>query len=94
VVAPKFNAWHQAFWDNLAATVQLHNIKKVIAIDHRDCGASRIAYGNASTASPEVETKTHRMVFAQLRQQMAKRQPKLGIETGLVALDGKMEMLS
>ena len=94
VVAPKFNAWHQAFWDNLAATIQLHNIKKVIAINHRDCGASRIAYGNASTASPEVETKTHRMVFAQLRQQMARRQPKLGIETGLVALDGKMEMLS
>jgi hypothetical protein len=34
------------------------------------------------------------MVFAQFRQQMAKRQPKLGIETGLIALDGKMEMLS
>lgn len=94
VVAPKFKAWHQAFWDNLAATIQLHSIKKVIAIDHRDCGASRIAYGNSSTASPEVETRTHRMVFAQFRQQMAKRQPKLGIETGLIALDGKMEMLS
>lgn len=94
VVAPKFKAWHQAFWDNLAATIQLHSIKKVIAIDHRDCGASRIAYGNSSTASPEVETRTHRMVFAQFRQQMAKRQPKLGIETGLIALDGKLEMLS
>ena len=94
VVAPKFKSWHQVFWDNLAATVELHNIKKVIAINHRDCGASRIAYGNSSAASPEVETRTHRMVFAQFRQQMAKRQPKLGIETGLIALDGKLEMLS
>src|SRR4029077_2749440 len=34
VVAPKFADWHKAFWDNLAATIQLHNIKKVIVIDH------------------------------------------------------------
>ncbi len=94
VVAPKFTAWHQAFWDNLAATVQLHKIKKVIVVDHRDCGACRIAYGDASTATPDVETKTHRKVFAQFRRQLAKRQPKLGVETGLIALDGSMEMLS
>lgn len=94
VVAPKFQAWHQAFWDNLAATIQLHKIKKVIAINHRDCGACRIAYGDSTTATLDVETKTHRKVFAEFRRQMAKRQPKLGIETGLIALDGSMEMLS
>src|SRR5262249_11152204 len=27
VVAPAFKDWHKAFWDNLAATIQLHNIK-------------------------------------------------------------------
>jgi carbonic anhydrase len=94
VVAPKFNTWHQAFWDNLGATIQLHKIKKVIVVDHRDCGACRIAYGDASTASPQVETETHRKVLAQFRQQAAKRQPKLAVETGLMSLDGKMEMLS
>ena len=41
VVAPEFKEWHQAFWDNLGASIQLHHIKKVIAIDHRDCGAAR-----------------------------------------------------
>jgi hypothetical protein len=35
VVAPAFQDWHKAFWDNLATTIQLHRIKKVIAIDHR-----------------------------------------------------------
>jgi len=45
VVAPAFKAWHKTFWDNLAASIQLHNIPKVIAIDHRDCGAAKIAYG-------------------------------------------------
>jgi carbonic anhydrase len=93
VVAPKFNAWHRTFWDNLAATVELHKIKKVIAIDHRDCGACRIAYGDKSTSTPDIETEQHRKVLAQFRREAAKHQPKLAVETGLMALDGKLEML-
>jgi carbonic anhydrase len=94
VVAPKFNAWHKTYWDNLGATVQLHSIKKVIAIDHRDCGACRIAYGDKSTSTPQIENEQHRKVFAQFRREMAKHQPKLAVETGLMALDGQLEMLT
>jgi carbonic anhydrase len=72
----------------------LHRIKKVIAIDHRDCGAAKIAYGEAKVASPQVETETHRVALAQFRKQVAERHPQLGVETGLMALDGKMEMFS
>src|SRR5262249_973988 len=42
VVAPAFKDWHKAFWDNLGASIQLHQIPKVIAINHRDCGAAKI----------------------------------------------------
>jgi hypothetical protein len=94
VVAPKFADWHKAFWDNLAATIQLHNIKRVIAIDHRDCGAVKIAYGDASIATPDKENETHRKVLAEFRKEVAKRQPKLAVETGLMALDGSMMMFS
>ena len=94
VVAPKFNAWHRTFWDNLAATIELHKIKKIVAIDHRDCGACRIAYGDRSTSTPEIETAQHRKVFAQFRREAAKHQPKLAVETGLMSLDGKMEIMS
>jgi carbonic anhydrase len=94
VVAPKFADWHKAFWDNLAATVQLHNIKRVIVIDHRDCGAVKIAYGDASIATPDKENETHRKVLAEFRKEVAKRQPKLAVETGLMALDGSMMMFS
>ena len=31
---------HQTFWENLEISVQLHNIKKVIVINHRDCGGA------------------------------------------------------
>jgi hypothetical protein len=92
VVAPKFEAWRPAFWDNLATTAQLHHIERLIAIDHRDCGAAQIAYGAASIADPQTETETHRKVFDEFRKEVSRREPKLTIETGLMALDGSIQM--
>jgi carbonic anhydrase len=94
VVAPAFKDWHKAFWDNLAASIELHRISKVVALDHRDCGAAKIAYGVEKVANPQVETETHRAALMEFRRQMGERQPKLGVETGLMALDGKVEMFS
>jgi len=71
----------------------LHHITKLIAIDHRDCGAARIAYGAASIANPQIETETHRKALAEFRKEVAARQPTLTVETGLMALDGSLQML-
>ncbi|MGH7047442.1 MAG: hypothetical protein ACREE2_13760 [Stellaceae bacterium] len=92
VVAPKFAAWRPAFWDNLATSVELHHLKSIIAIDHRDCGAARIAYGADSIANPQIETKTHREVLAEFRAAVAQHHPQLTVETGLMALDGSIQM--
>jgi carbonic anhydrase len=94
VVAPTFESWEPAFWGNLAATVELHHIRRVIAIDHRNCGAARIAYGEAAVATPDAETATHRRAMAVFRQEVAKRHPKLEVETLLMALDGKTEVMT
>jgi carbonic anhydrase len=93
-VAPKFAGWHKTFWDNLAASIELHNIKSVIAIDHRDCGAARIAYGADSIATPEKETATHRAALAEFRKEVAEHHPNLGCETLLMALDGSVVTFS
>ena len=94
VVAPAFKAWHKAFWDNLAASIELHRISAVIAIDHRDCGAAKIAYGAAKVASPEIEAHTHRVALMQFRNELSRRHPKLTAELGLMDLSGKVEMFS
>lgn len=94
VVAPAFKEWHRTFWENLGASVQLHAIQKVVVINHRDCGAAKIAYGAEKVATPEIETQTHRMALQQFRDQLRERHPKLGVETGLMALDGKLERFS
>lgn len=94
VVAPSFKDWQKAFWDNLAVSVDLHKIKKIIAIDHRDCGAAKIAYGEAKVATPDLETATHKAAMAEFREEVKKRQPKLVAETGLMALDGSLMMFT
>jgi carbonic anhydrase len=91
--AQKFKAWRPAFWDNLAMSVELHKINRVIVIDHRDCGAVKLACRAESIATPEIETATYRKILREFREALAKRHPHLGAETGLMALDGTFEAL-
>ena len=91
VVAPAFKDWQKTFWDNLAATIQLHNIKRVIAINHRDCGAAKIAYGADAVTNEATETMTHRRTLAMFRKEVSERQPKLIVETGLMSLNGRID---
>jgi carbonic anhydrase len=94
VVAEPFKDWRKAFWDNLATSIQLHQIKRVIAIDHRDCGAAKIAYGAEKVADRKIETETHRTAMAEFRKQVGERHPELKVETGLMAINGTMEMFT
>ena len=88
VVAPRFQSWHQTFWDNLASSIQLHSITAVIALNHRDCGAVKIAYGANAIATPERETALHREMLSKFRREAVRRHPTMRIETLLMALDG------
>jgi carbonic anhydrase len=94
VVAEPFKDWHKAFWDNLETSIQLHHIKRVIAIDHRDCGAAKIAYGADKVSNPKSETEIHRTAMAEFRKQVGERHPALKVETGLMAINGRIEMFA
>ena len=91
VVAPRFKEWHQAFWDNLGISMELHGIAKVIVINHLECGAAVAAYG--PIASKDAERKLHRAVFAEFREQLAKRHPQLDVETILMDTEGECEVV-
>jgi carbonic anhydrase len=91
VVAPAFKDWHKTFWDNLGASVQLHSIKRVIVVNHRDCGAARIAYGEDRVKTRAAETETHRNALLDFRKQCNERHPNLAVELGLMGLDRKLE---
>jgi len=93
VMSPKFATWHTAFWDNLAVSLQLHNIKRVIGLTHRDCGAAKLALGAAAVATPDAETRSHAEILVLFRKDVEKRHPKLGVVTGITALDGGVMLI-
>jgi hypothetical protein len=94
VVSPKFADWQKTFWDNLAITVQLHDIKRVIGLTHRDCGAAVVAYGDRIKTDKAFETEKHSEALRAFRAAVGQRQPKLAVDTGIMALDGTVEIVT
>ena len=90
VTAPKFRKWHKTFWDNFETSVKLHKIKKLIVINHRDCGAAKIVNGKKKFDSFN-ETKIHKNSFTKIRNKFKNKYPNLKIETNLASLNKKVE---
>jgi len=42
VLNDQFKNWGKTFWDHLKVSIDLHHIKRVILMDHRDCGAYKV----------------------------------------------------
>ena len=90
VTAKKFKKWHAVFWDNFDTSVKLHNIKKLIVINHRDCAAARIV--NKKKDFTQVnEMKVHVNSFKKIKKIFRKKYPKLSIELKLISLNSKVE---
>ena len=90
VTAPKFRKWHKTFWDNLETSIKLHKIKKLIVINHRDCGAAKIIYGKKKIDYSN-ETKIHKNSFIKIKNSFKNKYPNLKIETILAGLNKKVE---
>ena len=92
VTASKFKKWHKVFWENLETSIRLHNIKKLIVINHRDCGAAKILNGK-KFINQISEAQTHKISFIKIKNQFKKKYPKLKIETVLLSLNKKVEKI-
>ena len=90
VTAPKFRKWHKTFWDNLETSIKLHKIKKLIVINHRDCGAAKIINGKKIFDNFN-ETKIHENSFTKIKNRFKNKYPNLKIETILANLNNKVE---
>ena len=93
VVDPAFESWRAVFWQHLDIAIELHGIHQVVVVDHRDCGAYRLALGPEAVATPEIEIEAHRSTLQVFAAEVAERHPNLEIGTYLMALDGSAEAL-
>ena len=89
VTHDKFKKWHKTFYDNLATSIQLHKIEKLIVINHIDCGAAQIA-NEKKEFSLFNEKKIHKVSFSKIKKQIKKKFPKLKVELNLISLDSKI----
>ena len=90
VTAAKFKKWHKTFWDNIDASIRLHNIKKLIVINHHDCGAAKIVNGNKEFSIMN-EKKIHKESFKKIKKKFKNKYPKLSIELIIISLNKKID---
>ncbi len=86
----KFKKWHKTFYDNLGTSIQLHKIEKLIVINHKDCGAAKIANQKKEFNTYD-ELKIHLESFIKIKKTIKKKFPKLKIEFYLMSLDKKVK---
>ena len=86
VTHKKFKKWHQAFIDNLAASIKLHKIEKLIVVNHEDCGAIKLAENKKNY----IEDEIHKNSFQKLKKVINKNFTKLKLEFYILRLDQKI----
>src|SRR5689334_15551763 len=72
VATDQFPAWATTFWDHLDLAINLHGVKRVIAVDHRDCGAYQLAFNKDFGLDPAAETDIHTKVMSDFRDMVKK----------------------
>jgi hypothetical protein len=81
-------SWGQALWDNLAASVRLHGVRKVTFVNHRDCGAMHGWAGRNLAHDRAEEERLHADVLRRAAAEVRRRHPELQVELILMDLDG------
>lgn len=85
VVAPAFKAWRETFWENFGASIQLHKIKNLMVVDHANCGALGIAYGQDVLKDPKLELEAHMNDVTELKRELGLRHPDIAFQAWYVA---------
>ncbi|HEV8131974.1 MAG TPA: carbonic anhydrase [Acidobacteriota bacterium] len=93
-ITNKYPAWNKTFWEHLDIAIQLHNIHRVIVLDHRDCGAYKVILGEDLAKDPAKEREVHATQLKKLARLIKERHPRLEIELLLMSLDGKVEKIT
>ena len=85
VTSSKFKTWHNVFWQNLSISLKLHGIKKLIAVNHYDCGAAKLV-NKQKKFNKNIEYKIHQNAFKVLKAKLKKKYPKFKLETKIITV--------
>ncbi|MBI4854876.1 MAG: hypothetical protein HY819_24010 [Acidobacteria bacterium] len=89
-----YPSWGQTFIEHVDVAIKLHNIHKVIILDHRDCGAYRVFLKQEGLEKDRAkENKVHLEQMNALADTIQKKYPQLDVELAIIDLEGKVEEL-
>ena len=86
-------SWGAALWQNLDASRQLHGVRKVVFVNHRDCGAMHLWAGRRLSDDPADELRQHHAVLERAAAAVRARHPDMTVEIKLMELDGSARIL-
>ena len=85
VTNKKFKKWHSTFWDNLETSIKLHQISKLIVLNHKDCGAAKIV-NKEKKFNSLIENKIHKESFINLKKKLKKKYPNLKVSVKTLSI--------
>jgi len=83
--------WRQTLEDIISLVEQLHQIKQIILLDHRDCGAYKLIKGPEYATSTEAETAIHKQTLLEAKAVLQAKFPAIKVYTMLLGLDGVVD---
>jgi hypothetical protein len=96
----KYEHWEKMFWEHLKLAYDLHHIKDVYIMEHRDCGAYRKFLGpegDFDDNQQEKEKRCHAEYAVKLSKKIHKwartNKAKIRVRSFLMDLRGKVELL-
>jgi carbonic anhydrase len=92
-------SWKKTFIDHIDLAIQLHHIKKIVVVDHDDCGAYRLFYPHLNDDN-KCERKHHikniKKFIKHMKKfikHMKKMYPNMHYSGYLLSLDGSFEKI-
>lgn len=93
LVNDQYPYWGKTIEDVIEILQKLHNIKQIIFLDHRECGAYKLLIGEEYLETPEKETVAHAEILNKAREIINEKFPNLKVYTFLMGLDGVVEQI-
>jgi carbonic anhydrase-like protein len=83
-VGPAFPTSVGAFWNHIDIAKQLHDISRVVILDHRECGAYEVQYGSLYQDFGVPELEQHREIMKLVKAEFERRRVGLPVEFWLM----------
>ena len=85
ITSKNFKNWEKVFWTNFSISSQIHGIKKLIAINHYDCGLAKML-SKKKLFNKKIEKKIHYKSFKLLKKSFSKKYPKFKLEMKIISV--------